>query len=118
MEFGNKQDLILAKKIQHFSKGKRLDKLDGVCKIFGLLEKLQEKKMVLKSVLNDIDWSQMSRKEKNKQMGKEEKRITNDFLSNHLIPILVDKCYFDSYMVPLKLNKKTKKEEWMWRQFA
>lgn len=112
--FWNPEDTILALKIKHFSK--KYCTKSGVKKYMWaskdekyirLLEKIKEVEEHYNTITMKENYSLKDRKSMEKTFIN---TMVSDFFTRYIIPNLVEKWYFNTYIIPKKINKKTQKE--------
>lgn len=102
MQFWNKEDLLLTKKIEHYGKKCNWKSVEKSCpKVFKeKFEKLKEYMEERVRALEITAW--LSLKQRNAMIKREKKMLLDEFVTENIVPRLLAQGYFDTYKIPMK----------------
>lgn len=102
MQFWNKEDLLLTKKIEHYGKKCNWKNVENTCpQIFK--EKFEKVKEYMEERVKIIERDgNQSLKQRNATIKREKKMLLDEFVTENIVPRLLAQGYFDNYKIPMK----------------
>ena len=115
MQFWNLTDTILVKKIEHYGKKLTRKKVHDAIQWLGLKDKRDKILEYYEHHHSEINKTSLPPKNKLMKQKKLQNELKSEFITEHLIPILLKNWFFDSYKVPMKRDSLNREvwEHWM-----
>lgn len=110
LEFWKKEDFLLAKKIEHFSKSMTQKRMEDFLRKRRNKNRQRALEEELSKSKERVEYNYKGKntpKEYLKAQKNEVKRRIKYVLSKHIIPVLLKEWFFDSYKINVKTSKKT-----------